>query len=87
MNEAGEEGKLEARKLLAVCAAESYKHNLIMPPESKSASIFGRRFDLNKNSAFKRERTLLHHRPEFTTAGSAEHTRLPRSFRGIYGMA
>jgi len=37
-------GRTVHGKMLAVCAAKSYKHNVIMPQESKSASIFGRRF-------------------------------------------
>jgi len=44
VDNAWEKEKLVSRKLLAVCAAESYKHNAIMLLESKSASIFGRRF-------------------------------------------
>jgi len=32
-----EQEKLETKKLLAACAVKSYKNNVIMPQESKSA--------------------------------------------------
>jgi hypothetical protein len=40
MESAWEQEKLGAKKLLAVGAADSYKHRIIMPQESKSSLHF-----------------------------------------------
>jgi hypothetical protein len=42
-----EQEKLETKKLLAACAVKSYKNNVIMPQESKSAFHFWKALLLN----------------------------------------